>query len=745
MPTNFANASYTGGATGMFTRTLGNRATDVFCVRDFFQSGDTNWLPAINRAMTASGTANGGIIYFPPGSYTINGPIIPPDDQACRKLVGCGGQSQGKGTTITGNFADYLIAVPQNTAGNEPIVSIEGIWFTQQFVKAKGAMTQIDSPSGLVSAGNGYGCLALGLSFSSITDCTVQLAGGGVGIYYQGIENYIRNIQVIGQTSGVSTAPECIGIWLENGKIEVGKIMTCRMGIVAVTNSGISVEQLNIERNQHGIWLAPNPLAYFDRNASVPPPIKVNAIGSVTPARASVRDCHFDSHGSLTEGGSFIQISSSGNIIENLQAESHGQSGFIPDHGYYINGSNTIRNANATGTFNIAAIEVTSGGGNSTLTGVSGSTSDPLPSVNWKLPTASNSMNATFTDCNVDASVPLSVIVSIGGSRDVLISDSVDPAWILPSGPSNIGKPIVGGGTYKVVGHWNGSNWAIAGGQPGVLSGDPVAMFLARTTGLDTPHTTAYTNLINSLISAGLINASNGTSDYFDTLFITAAKAPQANGLLSLLNGPPNATVVGTVTFTADRGFSVAASSNGNGIFTNVSLVGGHYTENNAHMSVWIADNPSTTNAACGYMNTSSPTDWQISQIYPRSSADGKAYYRINDKNGLPSAGITTATAQGHYIANRTTIDTQQGIKNGVDQGVVSIVNSGAGNRFAPPLGPTGLAFCATSNVTSLPGTLATGFPGQIAMFSSGGSLNSTQATNFYNALRTYMTAVGVP
>jgi len=203
--------------------------------------------------------------------------------------------------------------------------------------------------------------------------------------------------------------------------------------------------------------------------------------------------------------------------------------------------------------------------------------------------------------------------------------------------------------------------------------------------------------------------------------------------------------VAGTVTFTADRGFSVADGSNNNGIFTNTSLVGGHYTDNDAHMSVWIADTPTSANAACGYMNTSSSTDWQISQIFPRMSSDGKAYYRINDKNGLPSAGITTASAQGHFLANRTGIDAQKGYKNGTDQGVVSIVNSSAGNRFAPALGPTGLAFCATVNVTSLPGSLVSGYPGQVAMFSSGGSLTPTQVTNFYNALRTYMTAVGVP
>jgi hypothetical protein len=33
----------------------------------------------------------------------------------------------------------------------------------------------------------------------------------------------------------------------------------------------------------------------------------------------------------------------------------------------------------------------------------------------------------------------------------------------------------------------------------------------------------------------------------------------------------------------------------------------------------------------------------------------------------------------------------------------------------------------------------------QIAMASIGSSLNSTEATNFYNRLRTYMTSMGVP
>ncbi len=147
------------------------------------------------------------------------------------------------------------------------------------------------------------------------------------------------------------------------------------------------------------------------------------------------------------------------------------------------------------------------------------------------------------------------------------------------------------------------------------------------------------------------------------------------------------------------------------------------------HLLLWIEVVQSSVNGGdtIGSFDTGFTQDNQIS---PRFS-DGNAYFRIND-GATASGGITTATAKGHYLANRSGASAQQGYKNAVDQGVVAVASGGPFN---------GNIFTLASNRN---GTAGFGSPVQLTMASIGGSMTSAQVTKFYNRLQTYMSAVGV-
>lgn len=259
--------------------------------------------------------------------------------------------------------------------------------------------------------------------------------------------------------------------------------------------------------------------------------------------------------------------------------------------------------------------------------------------------------------------------------------------------------------------------------------------FQARTS-LDGTHTAAYRALLNGLTTDGLFN-SDGSTSFFDGLYIFATQ-DSTTALLNLVNGASAPTTTGSVTFTTDRGFSVNDNDSNNGVVSNINVGSGSFLfqQNSAHVSVWSANDFATTSGggAAGLYNSIGGALGVI-QLYPRFS-DGKAYFRINDAGTGQSAGVTEANSQGFYLENRSGSGAQQGYKTAVDQGV-GAVTSGVLNSIA-----TGISFCAINVV----GTgLISGYGGQVAGGSFGTSLSSTQVTNLYNRLRTYMTAVGVP
>ncbi len=191
------------------------------------------------------------------------------------------------------------------------------------------------------------------------------------------------------------------------------------------------------------------------------------------------------------------------------------------------------------------------------------------------------------------------------------------------------------------------------------------------------------------------------------------------------------AAKVSTPTFTTDTGF--AGEDTGTptkyiNLTYNPSTDGVQGTTNSIHLSAWSATNAVDSNGF--YVGcTDASTAHQTNINGGRST---NTFWRPNDSPA--SAGQTAvASTRGFFLANRSGAALSQGYYNG---SLSATINQAAGT--IPNV--TAYACCHQSA-----GNPDSGSQNTIAEVSYGGSLDGTDNTNFYNRLRTYMTAVGVP
>jgi len=248
----------------------------------------------------------------------------------------------------------------------------------------------------------------------------------------------------------------------------------------------------------------------------------------------------------------------------------------------------------------------------------------------------------------------------------------------------------------------------------GAATSAEVTQFLARSSGLDGTHTAAYTALIDGLVADGVWSK-------LDALYIFATQNT-TNARLNVKSASYTASVTGTVTFTADRGYTNPASGTDyvNTNF-NASTAGGNYTQNAAHFMSWqVAD--------LGNMGVVLGADG-ATRMYqaPNFGGGGSTLSRINTTTG--GASGTVANGAGMALSNRSSSSTVETYRNAVQLATGSDASAALNNStFSVPS-----VFLTDSNLTVMAGC------------SMGGSLTSGQVTSFYNRLRTYMTAVGVP
>lgn len=255
----------------------------------------------------------------------------------------------------------------------------------------------------------------------------------------------------------------------------------------------------------------------------------------------------------------------------------------------------------------------------------------------------------------------------------------------------------------------------IVSGGGGGPSAEATA-FLARTSGLDATHVNAYTALINGLVADGIWSK-------LDILHVYATQ-DTVTAKLNLVSASYPVVLAGSgITFTADRGYDNTPQLGWmDTSFNPTTASSPKYALNSAHESFWNLTNVSVSNHACG---TGGPPYCVVS---PRLT--NLTLIAINDGSGL---NVASSDGRGHFIGTRTSSVATAGYKNGS-----SIMSSGAlSSTVIPNLNFYVLAVNA--------GGSPLGSNTQGAMYSVGSAMSSAEALAFYNRLRTYMTAVGVP
>jgi hypothetical protein len=242
--------------------------------------------------------------------------------------------------------------------------------------------------------------------------------------------------------------------------------------------------------------------------------------------------------------------------------------------------------------------------------------------------------------------------------------------------------------------------------------------FLARTSGLSGTETTAYTNLICGMVT-------DGTWSLIDALYIFATNSTTTANL-NLISTSFGLTQHGTVTFTADQGYTGDGSTGYFDTGYTPSTAGGALTLNSGSFGLYnLTSSTANTNAVTGGV-----TDGAGNYLYMQPTTSGSFFYDVNAQN-FPSTANTQH--QGSWIITRTAVNVTQVYRNGSAFGAAGTGNSNA-------LVTTPIFLLALNNNAS-PVLYTTD---QLSAAYLGAGLNSTNAGLVSSRINAYMTALGI-
>lgn len=250
---------------------------------------------------------------------------------------------------------------------------------------------------------------------------------------------------------------------------------------------------------------------------------------------------------------------------------------------------------------------------------------------------------------------------------------------------------------------------AFMAGSSLVLETEASALIARMSVQPDSARKAVINDLVLALKTAGIWTK-------LDCLWILAAHDAQA-ARLNWIQSSYSVFATGSPTFTTDRGYTTGATgSNYLGCAYNPSGDASAMAQNSAHISIWSRTSGAATNSQNDY---NSGTGGGRLQMAIRTVGD-------QFKLGLNSATQKTLSYSGptvgHFVGNRTSSTATEGFYNGTSLGTMSVSSSGLNNSYPDPFSTTGREFAAGS---------------------VGGGLTSGEVSAFYNALQTYMTAVG--
>jgi hypothetical protein len=258
----------------------------------------------------------------------------------------------------------------------------------------------------------------------------------------------------------------------------------------------------------------------------------------------------------------------------------------------------------------------------------------------------------------------------------------------------------------------NGAGLRADSPSTGGYSSEAEAIFAAFTT----PPTTGRKDLIDAAVVA-LKTA--GVWTKLDALCVFAAADSQAAKINWVQPGTYNATEVNAPAFAADTGFTGASTKYLSSGFNPSTAPGPKYTVNSASFFGWSLTN-SVQNA--GMIGGAGSAGFSI---YP--SYSGNHYWNLNHVAGFSNVAVTSG--DGLLAATRIDASNTKFYRNGTNLSTFAEAADGAVfNDTILFLAKTGAYWIGT-----------------IAAAGIGATLSAADNTALYNALRTYMTGVGVP
>lgn len=253
-------------------------------------------------------------------------------------------------------------------------------------------------------------------------------------------------------------------------------------------------------------------------------------------------------------------------------------------------------------------------------------------------------------------------------------------------------------------------NVVSAGNPCSSLDSSTTALVARMTVDPGCPRKIVINDLIVSLKTAGVWSK-------LDALYLFAAADSQA-ALLNWVSTSYNATATNSPTFTTDRGFTGNGSNSYiSSNFNPTTASSPNFVQNSAHMSGWSRT------------STGLPTADDLG-----GATAGQMYLRIRSivdvgnatVNSVGNVSVSSSDGTGHFVANRNSSTVIGIIRNGTSLGSTTAAS-------LEPFNQTLVFLRNASNYSSR----------QFAAGSIGAGLSPTELTDFYNALQTYMTAVG--
>lgn len=234
------------------------------------------------------------------------------------------------------------------------------------------------------------------------------------------------------------------------------------------------------------------------------------------------------------------------------------------------------------------------------------------------------------------------------------------------------------------------------------------ALFARMTTPPSTARKALINTLIGSLIDAGVWSES-------DCIYVMAAHDAQA-ARLNWIADQYNLTPVNSPTFTTDRGYAGDGSTSY--LNTGFAPGNGKALQDDHHFALW-----NRTNVAANVANAGS----SLLSIGTRSATDS---YATRSAHATASV-VANANGSGFFALRRNIGASYMRSRNAVgfaDSGSSSSAFSGTSTIFIGGRNNAGLTTPSSD---------------QIAHLGVGGYFDGTALTAYYNALNTYMTAIG--